>query len=123
MTLNGRIVVIVVCDCGQPGGPCPVSGFPATAGNKGASFKLTLANQGDVHFRIKKSWITLKNSKGEEVGRAEVPDIPVLPGAIRELEFKKEDLALPKGTYLAEAILDVGKEDLLGRKSSFTVGR
>jgi hypothetical protein len=86
-------------------------------------FRLTLSNQGDVHFRVKKGWISLKNSKGEEVGRVEVPDIPVLPGTVRELELKKEDLALPKGTYLAEAILDVGKEDFLGRKGSFSISR
>ncbi len=52
-----------------------------------------------------------------------MPDIPVLPGGTRELEIKKEDLALPKGTYQAEAILDVGKEDFLGRKNTFSVGR
>jgi P pilus assembly chaperone PapD len=123
MTLNGRIVVIAYATVGKPEISAQFQDFQAMAGNKGVSFKLTLANQGDVHFRIKKSWITLKNSKGEEVGRVEVPDVPVLPGAIRELEFKKEDLGLPKGAYLAEAILDVGKEDFLGRKSSFSVGR
>jgi P pilus assembly chaperone PapD len=123
MTLNGRIAVMAYATVGSPEIRAQFQDFQVTAANKGISFKLTLANQGDVHFRIKKSWITLKNSKGEEVGRVEVPDIPVLPGATRELEFKKEDLALPKGTYLAEAILDVGKEDFLGRKNSFLVGR
>jgi len=123
MTLNGRIVVMAYATVGSPEIRAQFQDFQITAANKAISFKLTLANQGDVHFRLKKSWITLKNSKGEEVGRVEVPDIPVLPGATRELEFKKEDLALPKGTYLAEAILDVGKEDFLGRKNSFLVGR
>ena len=96
--------------------------FQVTAVNKGISFKLTLANQGDVHFRIKKSWITIKNSTGEEVGRVEVPDIPVLPGGTRELEIKKEDLALPKGTYhgrsdpgCRERRFSWPKEYLLGR--------
>jgi P pilus assembly chaperone PapD len=123
MTLNGRIVVIVYATVGNPEISAQFQDLQVTAGNKGISFKLKLANQGNVHFRIKKSWITIKNSKGEEVGRVEVPDIPVLPGAIRELEFKKEDLVLPKGNYLAEAILDVGKEDFLGRKNSFSVSR
>jgi P pilus assembly chaperone PapD len=123
MTFRGRIVVMAYVTVGNPEIRAQFEDFQVTAANKGISFKLTLANQGDVHFRLKKSWITLKNSMGEEVGRVEVPDIPVLPGAARELEFKKEDLALAKGSYQAEAILDVGKEDFLGRKSSFSVGR
>ncbi len=123
MTLSGRIVVMAYATVGSPEISAQFQDFQVTAVNKGISFKLTLANQGDVHFRIKKSWITIKNSTGEEVGRVEVPDIPVLPGGTRELEIKKEDLALPKGTYQAEAILDVGKEDFLGRKNTFSVGR
>jgi P pilus assembly chaperone PapD len=123
VTLNGRIVVMAYAIVGSPEISAQFEDFQVTAANKAISFKLTVANHGDVHFRLKKSWIILKNSKGEEVGRVEVPDIPVLPGGTRELEFKKEDLALAKGTYLAEAILDVGKEDFLGRKNSFSVGR
>lgn len=123
MTLNGRIVVMAYATVGKPEIKALFQDFQAAAGNKGVSFKMTLANQGDVHFRTKKSWITLKNSKGEEVGRVEVPDIPVLPGTTRELEIRREDLVLARGTYLAEAILDVGKEDFLGRKNSFSVGR
>jgi P pilus assembly chaperone PapD len=123
VVLSGRIAVMAYVTVGSPEIRAEFQEFKVTAGNKGISFKLTLANQGDVHFRIKKSFITITNSKGEEVGRVEVPDIPVLPGGTRELEFKKEDMALPKGTYLAEAILDVGKDDFLGRKDSFSVGR
>jgi hypothetical protein len=123
MNLHGRIVVMAYATVGSPEIRAQFQDFQVAAVNKGISFKLTLGNQGDVHFRIKKSSITIKNSEGEEVGRVEVPEIPVLPGGTRELEFKKEDLALPKGNYLAEAILDVGKEDFLGRKSSFSVGR
>jgi P pilus assembly chaperone PapD len=123
MGLRGRIVVMAYATIGNPEIKAEFQDFQVTALNKGVSFKLTFANQGNVHFRIKKSWIVVKNTKGEDVGRVEVPDIPVLQGAIRELEFKKEDLALPKGNYVAEAILDVGKEDFLGRKSSFSVSR
>ncbi|MGC9966820.1 MAG: hypothetical protein ABSE08_15560 [Syntrophobacteraceae bacterium] len=123
MTLNGRIVVMAYATVGNPEIRAQFQDFQVAAGNKGISFKLTLANQGDVHFRVKKSFITIKKSNGEEVCRVEVPEIPVLPGGARELEFNKEDLALPKGAYLAEAVLDVGKEDFLGRKSSFSIGR
>ncbi|HYA42223.1 MAG TPA: hypothetical protein VEF34_13025 [Syntrophobacteraceae bacterium] len=123
VNVHGRIAVITYATVGNPEIRGRFEDFQVTAGNKGISFKLTLANDGDVHFRIKKSWISIKNSAGEEVSRVEVPEIPVLPGGARELEFKKEDLALPKGAYLAEAVLDIGKEDFLGRKHSFSVGR
>jgi P pilus assembly chaperone PapD len=123
VNLRGRIVVMAYATVGSPEIRAQFQDLQVTAANKTLSFKLMLANQGDVHFRIKKSWITIKNSKGEEVSRVEVPDIPVLPGGTRELEFKKEDLTLPKGSYMAEAVLDVGREDFLGRKSSFSVGR
>jgi len=123
MNLHGRIVVMAYAIVGSPEISAQFQDFQVTAAKKGISFKLTLANQGNVHFRIKKSWITIKNSNGEEVGRVEVPEIPVLPGGTRELEFQKDDLTLPKGTYLAEAVLDVGKEDFLGRKNSFSIGR
>jgi P pilus assembly chaperone PapD len=123
VSLRGRIAVMLYATVGSPDIRAQFQDFQITARNKEVSFKLTLANEGDVHFRIKKSWIAITNSKGEEVSRVEVPDIPVLPGATRELEFKKENLDLPKGTYQAEAVLDVGKEDFLGRKTSFSVGR
>jgi P pilus assembly chaperone PapD len=123
MTLRGRIVVMTYATVGSPEIKAQFQDFQVAAGLRGISFKLTLANEGDVHFRLNRSWITVRNSRGEEVQRVEVPDIPVLPGATRELEFKKEDLALPRGAYLAEAVLDVGKVDFLGRKNSFTVGR
>lgn len=123
MTLNGRIVVMAYATVGNPEIRAQFQDFQVTPGNKGLTFRIRLANQGDVHFRIKKSSIIIKNPQGQEVGAVEVPDVPVLPGAIRELEIKKTDLTLPRGTYVAEAILDVGKEDFLGRKHSFTTGR
>lgn len=123
VSLRGRIAAMVYATVGNPEIRAQFQDFQVKAANKEISFKLTLANQGDVHFRIRKSWITIKDSKGEEVGRVEVPEIPVLPGGTREFEFKKDDLVLPKGSYLAEAILDVGKEDFLGRNNSFSVGR
>ena len=82
------------------------------------TFNLALTNSGTAFYRIKKSRIILKNSQGQEVSRIEVPDIPVLPGSSRNLEFSK-DLTLPAGEYLAEAVLDVGRSALLGSKKNF----
>jgi P pilus assembly chaperone PapD len=122
MAVHGRIGVVLYATVGKPDIKAQFEDFQVSPETKGVSFKMTLANKGNVHFRVKKSWVTLKNSQGAEVAKVEVPDIPVLPGATRDLEFSKE-LTLPRGTYQAEAILDVGRRDFLGRKQSFTIGR
>jgi P pilus assembly chaperone PapD len=122
VAVHGRIGVVFYETVGRPEIKAQFQDFQVIPEKKGVAFRLTLANQGNVHFRVKKSWITLKNSQGAEVAKVEIPDIPVLPGATRELEFSK-DLSLPKGAYLAEAVLDVGRRDFLGRKQPFTIGR
>jgi len=122
VAVHGRIGVVLYETVGTPAIKAQFQDFQVTPEKKGLAFKLTLANTGNTHFRVKKSWITLKNSQGQEVAKVEVPDIPVLPGAARELEFNQE-LALPKGNYLAEAVLDVGRRDFLGRKQAFAIGR
>jgi P pilus assembly chaperone PapD len=122
MAIHGRIGVVLYETVGKPEIRALFDDFQINPANQGISFKMTLTNKGNVHYRLKKSWITLKNSQGIEVAKVEVPDIPVLPGATRDLEFTKE-LHLPKGTYVAEAVLDVGRLDFLGRKQTFTVGR
>ncbi len=122
VAVHGRIGVVLYQTVGNPEIKAQFEDFQVAVDKKGLIFKLTLANKGAGNFRVKKSWITLKDSQGAEVAKVEVPDIPVLPGATRDLEFSKE-LALSKGTYLAEAVLDVGRRDFLGRKQSFTIGR
>jgi len=122
VAVHGRIGVVLYETVGRPEIKAQFKDFQVVPEKKGLAFKLTLVNQGNVHFRVKKSWITLKNSQGAEVAKVEIPDIPVLPGATRELVFSK-DLSLPKGAYLAEAVLDVGRRDFLGHKQSFTIGR
>lgn len=122
VAVHGRIGVVLYETVGKPDIKGQFEDFQVGPEKKGVAFKLTLANKGNFHFRVKKSWITLKNSQGAEVAKVEVPDIPVLPGATRDLEFSKE-LALPRGTYQAEAVLDIGRRDFLGRKQSFTIGR
>jgi P pilus assembly chaperone PapD len=122
VAVHGRIGVVLYETVGQPAIKAQFEDFQVSPKPRGLTFNLTLANKGNANFRIKKSWITLKDSQGKEVAKVEVPDIPVLPGATRELQFDK-DLNLPRGTYLAEAVLDVGRRDFLGRKQSFTLGR
>lgn len=122
VAVHGRIGVVLYEMVGNPEIKALFEDFQIRPEKQGLTFKLTLANKGAGNFRIKKSWISLKSSQGQEVAKVEIPDVPVLPGAVRDLEFSKE-LNLPKGTYLAEAVLDVGRRDFLGRKQSFTIGR
>ena len=77
---------------------------------------------GTAHFRPKKSKVTIKNNQGQEVAKVDIPDAPVLPGATRDVEFVQE-LNLPPGQYLAEAVVDAGQRDLLARRQPFTVGK
>jgi hypothetical protein len=120
--VHGRIGVVVYETVGKPEIKATFQDFQIHPGKGKLTVHLALANGGSSFYRLKKSWIILKNSQGQEVSRLEVPSIPVLPGASRELEFAK-DLTLPPGEYLAEAVLDVGRTALLGRKITFTIGR
>jgi P pilus assembly chaperone PapD len=122
MGVHGRIGVVVYQTTGNPEIKAAFPAFQVRPEKKKLTFKLTLTNSGVGFYRIKKSWVILKKSQGEEVSRVEVPDIPVLPGTTRELEFDK-DLTLPPGDYLAEAVLDVGRRELLGRKQAFSISR
>lgn len=120
--VHGRIGVVVYETVGKPEIKAAFNDFQIHPGKGKLTFNLALANSGSAFFRLKKSWISLKNSQGQEVSRIEVPDIPVLPGTSRNLEFSK-DLTLPPGEYLAEAVLDVGRTALLGSKKNFSIGR
>jgi P pilus assembly chaperone PapD len=122
MGVHGRIGVVVYETVGKPEIKADFKDFQVHPARGKLTFNLTLTNSGTAFYRIKKSWVILKNSQGKEVSRIEVPDIPVLPGTSRDLEFAKE-LTLPPGEYLAEAVLDVGRSALLGSKKNFTIGR
>ena len=122
MGVHGRIGVVIYETVGKPEIKAAFNDFQVHPGKGKLTFNLALTNSGSAFYRLKKSWVILKNSQGQEVSRIEVPDIPVLPGTSRNLEFSKE-LTLPPGEYLAEAVLDVGRTALLGSKKNFTIGR
>jgi hypothetical protein len=122
MGVHGRIGVVIYETVGKPEIKAAFNDFQVHPGKGKLTFNLALANSGSAFFRIKRSWVILKNSQGQEVSRVEVPDIPVLPGTSRNLEFSKE-LTLPPGEYQAEAVLDVGRTALLGSKKNFSIGR
>jgi P pilus assembly chaperone PapD len=121
MGVHPRIGVVVYETLGSPAIKVNFQDFKMATKTKEPVFILTLANDGAAYSRLKKSFITVKNSQGIEAARLEVPDIPLLPGTTREVEIKLNK-ALPKGEYLAQAVLDVGRRDFLGRKLNFAVG-
>ncbi len=120
MGVHPRIAVMVYENLGNPAIKVNFQDFAVDTKKQEPVFVLTLANGGTGYARLKKSYIAVKTSQGMEVARLEVPDIPVLPGATRELEIKA-DRALPKGNYTAEAVLDVGRRDFLARKINFAL--
>jgi len=120
MGAHGRIATIVYETVGKPEIKAQLQDFQVSLEKKGLVFKLVLANQGEGHFRLKGSKIMVKNSQGREAALVKIPDIPVLPKSSRELEIK-EDLTLPPGEYRAEAVVDVGRRELLGRKKAFVI--
>jgi len=118
----GRVAVVVYETVGQPDIQAQLQNFQVSQERPGLVFKLTLANPGTGFVRLRKSWILVKDARGQEVRRVEIPDIPIMPGGSRELEFK-ENLPLAPGEYQAEAVVDVGRRELLGKRQAFTVGR
>lgn len=121
MGVHGRIGAIIYETLGAPEIKADFQDFKVQTGKKEPVFILTLANGGTGFYRLRKSYIVIKNSQGVEAARLEVPEVPLLPGTLRELEIKL-DKPLPKGEYLAEAVLDVGRRDFLGRKINFKIG-
>ena len=122
MGVHGRIGAIIYQTLGSPAIKADFQDLKVDTGKAGLVFTLTVSNKGTGFFRLRKSYLTLKDAKGTEVARLEVPEIPLLPGSTRDVEIKSSQ-ALPKGNYLAEAVLDVGRRDFLGRKVNFSIGR
>ena len=120
MAVHGRFGVMIYETVGKPDTRAKFTDFQVVPEKKQVKFVLTLNNAGTAHFRPKKSKVIIKNSQGQEVGKVDIPDAPVLPGATRDVEFAQE-LNLSPGQYLAEAVVDVGQRDLLARRLPFTV--
>ena len=122
MAVHGRFGVMIYETVGKPDTRAKFTDFQVVPEKKQVKFVLALANAGTAHFRPKKSKVTIKNSQGQEVAKVDIPDAPVLPGAARDVEFVQE-LNLPPGQYLAEAVVDAGQRDLLARRQSIYGGK
>jgi len=117
--LKGRIITIVYEIVGNPIPQGHANGLRAEMKEGGIDFILGLQNTGRVHYRTKGS-INVKTSSGDKVFEVELPDVPVLPGSEREVKVHY-DKPISRGTYTALAILDIGKKELIGSETTFSV--
>ena len=117
--LKGRIVTILYEVVGKPLPQGHANNLRAEMKKEKIDFILALQNTGKVHYRTKGS-ITVKASSGSKVFEVELPDVPVLPGFERNVKVSYNK-PIPKGTYTALAVVDIGKKDLIGAETTFSV--
>lgn len=117
--LKGRIVTIVYEVVGKPSVQGHATGLKAQPRKEGVDFMLTLQNTGKVHYRTKGT-ITVKDASDQKAFEVELPDAPVLPDSDREIRVSY-DKSIPKGKYSALAVVDIGKKELIGAETTFTI--
>jgi P pilus assembly chaperone PapD len=117
--LKGRIVTILYEVVGKPIPQGHANGLKAERKKEGIDFILSLQNTGKVHYRTKGS-IAVKNEKGEKAFEVELPDVPVLPESEREIRVNY-DKSIPEGNYTAIAVVDIGKKELIGAETTFSI--
>ena len=117
--LKGRIITILYEVVGKPIPQGHANGLRAEIKKEGIDFILALQNTGKVHYRTKGS-ITVKSPSGTKVFEVDLPDVPVLPGSERNVKINY-DKPIPRGTYTALAVVDIGKKDLIGAETTFSV--
>jgi P pilus assembly chaperone PapD len=117
--LRGRIVTVLYEVVGNPISQGHANSLKTGLKKDGIDFILSLQNTGKVHYRTKGS-ITVKDEKGEKAFEIEIPDIPVLPESEREIRVHYEK-PIPKGKYSAIAVVDIGKKELIGAETVFSI--
>jgi len=117
--VKGRIVTIVYVVVGNPAPAGHAYGLKPAFRKDGVDFFISLKNTGKVHFRTKGT-LTVKDSNGQKVAEIGMPDVPILPESEREIKISSEK-PLPKGSYSALAVIDIGSRDLIGAETTFSV--
>lgn len=117
--LKGRIVTILYEVVGKPVPQGHANSLKAEPRKEGFDFILSLQNTGKVHYRTKGT-ITVKDEKGEKALEVDIPDVPVLPESEREIKVTY-DKTIAKGNYTAIAVVDIGKKELVGAETAFSV--
>ncbi len=122
VALHGRFAVCIYNSVGSREIRGSFKDFQVHTRQGRPTLLISLANQGQYHFRPQKSKVTIRNQQGQQVASVDVPDAPVLPGLTRDIKWEPE-IKLAPGQYQAEARLDIGRREMLVRQVAFTVGR
>ena len=117
--LKGRIAAILYEVVGKPVPQGHAKGLKTELKKEGIHFILSLQNTGKVHYRTKGT-ITVKDERGENAFEMEIPDVPVLPESERDIPVNYEK-PIPSGKYSAIAVVDIGKKELIGAETVFSI--
>jgi len=117
--IKGRIVTILYEVVGKPTPQGYANSLTTELKKEGMDFILSLQNTGKVHYRTK-GGITVKDEKGEKAFEIEIPDVPVLPESEREIRVSYEK-PIPAGNYKAMALVDIGRKELIGAETVFSI--
>lgn len=116
---RGRIVYIVYVTVGKVIPEAKINEIEISFNEDIPEFDIMVENTGKTYFRTKGSLEIL--DQNEKVTAAiEFPDVPVLRESRRIIKLKPEN-KIPPGNYLAFCKLDIGREELIGFKKSFSV--
>jgi len=118
--LEGRIATILYETVGRPAPSGEITGLSIIASKEGKpEFLVSFKNTGSVHLRIRGE-IIIRDKAGKEIGRAPLPDLPILPRSDRDFKVAWE-AKLPAGEYVAELLMDIGRKELLAGERKFSI--
>jgi P pilus assembly chaperone PapD len=117
--LRGRIVTIIYEVVGKPVPQGHATALRVEKKQESTDFILSLQNTGKVHYRTKGK-VIVKDEHGKRTFEIEIPDVPVLPGLEREVRISY-DKPIARGKYTATATVDIGRKELIGAETSFSI--
>jgi hypothetical protein len=120
MMLEGRIATILYETVGRPALSGEITGLSIITSKEGKpEFLISFKNTGSVHLRTRGE-IIIRDKAGKEIGKAPLPDLPILPRSDRDFKVAWE-AKLPAGEYVAELLMDIGRKELLAGERKFSI--
>ena len=118
--LEGRIATILYETVGRPAPSGEITGLSVITSKEGKpEFLVSFKNTGSVHLRTRGE-IRVRDKAGKEIGKAPLPDLPILPRSDRDFKVAWE-AKLPAGEYVAELLMDIGRKELLAGERKFSI--
>jgi P pilus assembly chaperone PapD len=117
---EGRIATILYETVGRPAPSGEITGLSMEPNKEGKpEFLISFKNTGSVHLRTRGE-IIIRDKAGKEIGKAPLPDLPILPRSDRDFKVAWE-AKLPAGEYVAELLMDIGRKELLAGERKFSI--